>query len=241
MRYAILADIHSNIEALDSVLKNCQQQKIDGIFCAGDIVGYGANPLECLQRLGEVQAICVAGNHDWAVSGRLNASYFTNDGKAALAWTRNKLPLDYVQFFNKLELCYQHSDFEMVHSSPLHPERFSYLDDISKVAQAVGHMKTSVCFIGHTHVPRIYVSHAEQVTFYANNEIDIIPGNKYLVNVGSVGQPRDGNSLASFAIFDTELKTIRIQRQKYDIPAAQAKIISAGLPKALADRLSFGK
>ena len=143
------------MEALQAVLHACQQQNIDGILCVGDIVGYGANPSECLTALKEVEAICVAGNHDWAVAARLDATYFPNDGKEAINWTRSKLSIEDITLLSTLDLVCYNDELMFVHSSPSQPEAFTYITDDQKAAMAFEAMKQPICFIGHTHVPQV--------------------------------------------------------------------------------------
>ncbi len=241
MRYGILSDIHGNLEALQSVLRACQQQKADGILCVGDIVGYGASPAECLNLLKEVEAVCVAGNHDWAVAARLDASYFPADGKEAINWTRTHLSIEDVTLLSGLNLTCHNKDLMFVHSSPKQPEAFTYLTDDAKAAAAFEAMEQPVCFVGHTHVPQVHTKRGERIICANTPEFEVSPDCAYIVNVGSVGQPRDRNPMASYAIYDSGAQTIELKRVQYDIRSAQRKIIEAGLPEILAQRLSHGR
>jgi len=241
MRYAILSDIHGNLPALKAVLKDCIHQKVETFLCAGDIIGYGAYPHECIDIVRQVTSVCVGGNHDWAAAGRLDASYFTEDGKAAIAWTRARMSLDEIQYLTSLSLTERHEDFEIAHGSILNPSQFVYLDDVIKASEVFPLMQSAVCFVGHTHTPQVFIFHNDQVTFSLSDTIEMDSDCKYLINVGSVGQPRDGNPLASYCLYDTDFKIIQIKRQSYDIQAAQTKIIESGLPSSLAKRLAEGK
>jgi len=241
MRYGIISDIHSNLEALQAVLQSCYKQNVEGILCVGDVVGYGASPAECIAALKEAEAICVAGNHDWAVAARLDASYFHSDGKEAVNWTRSKLSFEDITLLNGLNLVCTSDKVMMVHSSPKHPERFDYLTNIAKVTEAFNALEHSVCFVGHTHVPQVYAKKDDHIVNTNTFEFEIQPDHQYIVNVGSVGQPRDGNPLASYAIYDADVQMVEIKRIKYDIETAQEKIVNAGLPKSLAQRLMLGR
>ena len=241
MRYAILSDIHSNLEALQAVFEACRYQNIDTILCLGDIVGYGANPNECLAVLEKVGAISVAGNHDWAVSGRLDASYFPVDGKEAISWTRNKFSFEEIAFLNSLNLVYQNEELAITHSSFHKPEVFTYLTNAEKTFRSFDAVDQPVCFVGHTHVPGVYVNRNEDIIDVNIFEFELNPEYKYLVNVGSVGQPRDGNPWASYCIYDADTQIVELKRIKYDVETAQRKIIEAGLPAFLSQRLASGK
>jgi len=241
MRYAILSDIHSNLEALEAVIEACRQQKIKKFFCVGDTVGYGANPKECLDFLQKYKVVSVAGNHDWAVGGRLDASYFTEDGKAAVAWTRTSIPFEYFNYLNTLKTVFKNNNFILAHASLNNPEHFDYLNDISKAPDTFHLMDRPVCFIGHTHVPQIFVQKENNILYSLMSEIEIDSGCKYIVNTGSVGQPRDGNPMASYGIYDTDIGIVELKRVEYNIATAQEKILEAGLPDFLARRLTVGK
>jgi len=241
MRYGIIADIHSNLEALEAVIAKIYQLKVDLILCAGDIVGYGANPRECLDILRELKVVSVAGNHDWAVCGKLDFSYFTAEGQAAVQWTRKQLAFEDIAYLNNLDLCLKNKDCLLVHSSLENPGQFIYLNNVEKAKEAYSHMDSSICLIGHTHVPRIFIQRDGGVLDSDILDIDINPQYQYIVNVGSVGQPRDGNTMASFCVFDKSLGTIENHRVLYDIRKAQQKILDAKLPESLAVRLIQGR
>jgi len=240
MRYAILSDIHSNLEALKAVLDTCLENRIDQFLCVGDIVGYGADPKHCLETVCELNALHVAGNHDWAVSGKFDSSFFNEEGKAAIEWTQAHLAKDDFDWLSGLELIINNEDLVMVHGALHKPESFIYLDDISKAPDTFYLMEHAVCFIGHTHVPQIYILQGENIAYAPTTTMKIRKDAKYIINVGSVGQPRDGNPMASFGIFDTKIGVTEIKRVAYDIASAQKKILEAGLPEVLAKRLSVG-
>ncbi len=240
MRYGIISDIHGNLEALQAVLKSCYQQNVQGILCAGDIVGYGASPGECLETLKEAEAICVAGNHDWAVAARLDATYFPSDGKEAINWTRSKLSIENITLLSTLNLTCYSDGIMVVHSSPCQPEMFTYLTNTDKATEAFSALEQPVCFVGHTHVPQVFTKHNDRVICTRTSEFEVRQDSQYIVNVGSVGQPRDGEPMASYAIYDVDAQMIELKRVQYDIRTAQEKIINAGLPELLAQRLARG-
>jgi len=241
MRYGIISDIHGNLEALQAVLRECKLNRVQVLLCPGDIVGYGANPKECLGVIRQFKIITVAGNHDWAVGGRLDFSHFTDDGRAAIEWTRTQISMEDIAFLNALELTVKNKDCVLVHASLYLPHEFRYMTNVSKAIESFQLLDVPVCFIGHTHVPGVYVQADGKFYNLDNSTIEIQLQYKYMVNVGSVGQPRDGNPMASFCIYDTQLQTIELRRVPYNIPEAQRKILEAGLPKNLALRLAIGR
>ena len=241
MRYGIISDIHGNLEALKEVVDACEREGVEQYLCVGDIMGYGANPNECMELICKLNTLCVAGNHDWAVSGKLDASYFIPEGKEAIAWTRENLDMNGFNFLNSLKLVERNDDIILVHGTLSDPKMFEYLDDIVKSADSFELMERPVCFIGHTHVPMILIQYQKQVYISGGLEVELDSQAKYIVNVGSVGQPRDRNPMASFCIYDTDMKMIEVKRVQYDIQSAQKKIIEAGLPELLANRLSVGR
>jgi predicted phosphodiesterase len=241
MRYGIISDIHGNLESLQAVLRECSLARVQALLCAGDIVGYGANPKECLEIIRQFKVITVAGNHDWAVGGRLDFSHFTDDGRAAVEWTRGHISMEDISFLNDLELSVQNKDFILVHASLHQPQQFIYMTNMSKTIPSFALMDVPVCFIGHTHVPAVFVEAKGNSYHLENSMIEVQPEYKYIINVGSVGQPRDGNPMASFGIYDTGSQTIELRRVPYDIKEAQRKILEAGLPRSLAFRLGKGE
>lgn len=240
MRYAILSDIHGNLEALESVMAALKTERIDAYLCAGDIVGYGANPAECLKRVRDLPIPCVAGNHDWGVSGRFDPAYFNREAREALDWTRRHLHDDDLAFLNHLELVYQNEDLVMVHGTLYEPASFHYLSGMDYVRRSFALMEKTVCFIGHTHDPLTVRQHGEAVELLRAAQFFLDGEDKYIINVGSVGQPRDGNPEAACCVYDTQERRVEIRRVPYDVAAVQQKILRAGLPSLLAQRLAIG-
>jgi|SRR3989338_4920880 len=241
MRYGIFSDIHANLEALQAVIAALQREHIDVYLCPGDLVGYGANPEECIEVVQGLKAMSVAGNHDWAVLGQTNLEYFNPIAKAAVLWTQSHLSSKATQFLKDLPLVSQNEEVMMVHAALPHPEEFDYLMDMRGAEQMFSFLQRNVCFIGHTHIPFIVKKEQGRIITEETFRTKIDPDCQYIVNVGSVGQPRDGNPRAAYCIFDSKFNTLVIERVDYDIQHAQTKIIEAGLPEQLAARLSFGK
>ncbi len=241
MRYAVMADIHSNIEALRAVLDVCKSERIDTYLCCGDLVGYSASPLECLETVRAMKMICVAGNHDWAVSGKLDYDHFTDQGKAGVEYAQKVLGDEDKDWLSNLHLVQKNQDCFMTHGTLNDPQRFKYLRKENQVADITYLMDRALCFLGHTHAANVYVDFGGNAHMVHTDQVSVEANGKYVVNVGSVGQPRDGNPQAAFCIYDSTEKVIQIRRMSYDIKKAQEKIIAARLPRSSADRLRLGK
>jgi len=241
MKYAILADIHSNLEALLSVEKALEKERVDKCLCLGDIVGYGADPVACLEKTKALSSVIIAGNHDWAAAGKFDTSYFNPYAKEAIEWTSQNLTKEEKEFLANLPLTYQESIFFLVHGSLIRPEGFGYVLDEAEAEANMKIQKTQLCFIGHSHIPEIYVARSGSVSRLDQLQIEAEKGDKYLVNVGSIGQPRDGDPRASYCIFDVDKNTVSINRVEYDIKKAHDKILAEGLPTILAYRLLEGR
>jgi predicted phosphodiesterase len=241
MRYGIISDIHGNLEALKAVIAACRDEGARQIYCLGDIVGYGANPKEGMDLIRQYNIPTVAGNHDWAAVRKFDPVNFNTLAKIAIFWTQNQLREEDIEFLRSLPLTLENKDFTLVHGTLNKPEQFSYLTDLTAAADTFYLMKSSVCFVGHTHIPQIMIQQRRMVSYSPVLEVELKDDYKYIVNVGSVGQPRDGNPLASFGIFDPDLKRVQIKRVSYDIESAQRKILEAGLPDFLAQRLAAGQ
>ncbi|HQJ15628.1 MAG TPA: metallophosphoesterase family protein [Candidatus Omnitrophota bacterium] len=241
MRYAIFSDIHGNLEALEAVLKAARSERIDAYLCAGDIVGYGANPNECIEQVRSVNAVTVAGNHDCASVGLFGAQDFNPEAQAAIEWTRQHLSEASRAYLSSLPLVREMPELTLVHGSLDEPRDFNYLVNVYGCAATFDLLKTPLCFIGHTHVPVIFIEDYAGTFHYLDTpDIVLDPRNKYIVNAGSVGQPRDSIVQAAYCIFDSSSRSICIRRVKYEVFRARQKIVEAGLPQFLGDRLLTG-
>lgn len=241
MRYAIFADIHSNLEALEAVLAVLSSERIDAYLCAGDIVGYGADPKPCLGKVKALTNNIVAGNHESAVCGKFPLSDLVDNVRDAVLWTKNILSAEETSFLNNLALVYKNNDLTLVHASLDSPQDFYYIFKPYEAGETFDLLDTLICFFGHTHRPQILVKRNIIISRLDGFKAEINPDYKYTVNVGSVGQPRDGDPRAAYCIYDTAENTIEIKRIPYDIETAQRKIIAAGLPRILAERLAIGR
>ena len=240
MKYAVIADIHANWEAFQVVLNDAKEQQCTHYCCVGDVVGYGANPKECLDVVRDMGLPCVKGNHDEYCSSEDDLEGFNPHAAEAVRWTRRQLTPEDREWLRDLKYVRLVASFSVVHATLDGPQRWGYVFDKLMAAASFTYQNTSVCFFGHTHVPVAFVRDAV-VRGGTYSKFRVEAGRKYFVNVGSVGQPRDGNPKAAYVIYDLDEGSIEIRRLDYDIPKAQKKIIAAGLPQRLADRLALGK
>ncbi|MBI4825554.1 MAG: metallophosphoesterase family protein [Nitrospirae bacterium] len=241
MRYALISDIHSNIEALNAVIEKVKAEMVDKVILLGDIVGYGPDPNECIESLRGFADILIAGNHDHGAVGMTDISCFNKHAKAAIQWTSGILSEENKAFLSSLPLTsnIKSGSIYLVHSSPKEPEEWDYLQN-AKDADANFKLFTETnCFIGHSHIPSIIEMSPEGKIKIYTDQSEIKAGCRYIINAGSVGQPRDGNPDAAYAIFDTD--SVTIKRAAYDILLTQKKMKDAGLPSYLIDRLSEGR
>ncbi len=240
MKYAIIADIHSNLEALDVVLADAHEQNCTHYACLGDVVGYNANPKECLDKIRDMEMPCVKGNHDEYCSTESNLEGFNPHAAEAIQWTRAQLTEEDRDWLRNLKYIRLVGSFSIVHATLDGPQRWGYVFDRLAAAASFTYQNTSVCFFGHTHVPVAFIRDSV-VRGGTYSKFKIEPGRKYFINVGSVGQSRDGVAKATYVIYNTDDGTIELRRLDYDIAKTQAKIRAAGLPERLAERLALGK
>ena len=241
MRIAIFGDIHSNLEALQAVLADAKSHQCTQFVCLGDIVGYNANPKECLDTIRELECPTVKGNHDELAcmsSHPSNVSGLANEG---IAYTRTQLTPADVAWLDSLKFVRQVRDFTAVHATLDTPHKWGYVLNQLDAGASFSYQHTQLCFFGHTHVPRAYIRDQQVHTIEHWANIAVEAGKKYFLNVGSVGQPRDGDWRSSYAIFHVKEHRIELRRLDYDIAGAQRKIIEAGLPPRLAMRLGEGR
>jgi predicted phosphodiesterase len=240
LRYAVISDIHGNLDALEVVLESIQAEGVDKFLCLGDIVGYGAKPRECLELVQSLDCMTVAGNHDYAALGKIEIDYFNVYAKEATLWTRDNLKEQDRDFLLSLPLIEHLDGFSIVHGTLYSPELFDYVQTSYDAHLSMSQMPGQVCFLGHSHIPISFLQR-RFIIYSLASEIDLEPGKKILVNVGSVGQPRDNNPKASYAIFDTDARKIWIHRVAYDVEVAALRIREAGLPDILGERLKVGR
>lgn len=233
--------MHGNLEAYQSALGAMKNEGRLNYFCVGDIVGYGADPSACIDITRRLNPAIVCGNHDWAVAGLAPLEYFNDYARMAVLWTREALTEKDKEYLGSLKLVYMDKDLTMVHGTLSQPALFEYVFDFDTAYRMMARMETPVSFIGHSHSAGIFILDDGKLDFTRGPKIKVEKDKKYLVNVGSIGQPRDGDWRPAFCIWDKGAATIEIKRVEYDIKAAQRKILAVGLPKILADRLSEGR
>jgi predicted phosphodiesterase len=233
MKYAIISDIHSNLEALTKALEIIDQRTADEIICLGDIVGYGANPNECIALIRQRCSIVIKGNHDEALLNKSITERFTEDARSAIEWTSKQISEEHISYLRTLSLSMEKEGILFVHASPCFPEHWKYIIEDKAAAKAFQCFSQSLCFIGHTHAPAIF-SAAGRVTSIKKDE-------RYLINVGSVGQPRDRTTDLSFGIFDTDKWTYENIRSSYNVELTVQKILATDLPIFLGYRLLTGQ
>ena len=236
MKYLILADIHSNLEALKACLKDAGKQ-YKRILCLGDIVGYGANPNECIELLRRKKAICLMGNHDAATVGLLQRNWFNEAARTAIEWTEQELTEENKAFLRELPEFFSCQFLLAVHGSPRSPLR-EYMDG-KTAEQALRFVMEDLVLCGHTHIPFKFEERKGIRMLYGNNKIEFNE-KRMVLSMPSVGQPRDRNPRAGYGLLDFDKKSIEIKRINYDVESASKKILSAGLPEFLATRLKKG-
>jgi len=240
LRYAIFSDIHSNLEALEAVLHDAAEQKCTHYVCLGDIVGYNADPHECVERMRAMDCPVVKGNHDEQASLIESSRDFNELAESAIRWTRDHLSDDDKAWLRELRLQRQVRDFTIVHATLDTPAQWAYVFNNLDAAASFTYQHTTVCFFGHTHVPMAFIRD-EGVRRIKIDQLRIEAGKKYFINAGSVGQPRDADWRAAYCIFDIENDVVELRRVRYQLDAAQNKILNAGLPPLLAERLALGR
>ncbi len=221
-----------------------KKEKVNKYLFAGDVVGYGANPSECIRKLKKLDCVGVAGNHDWGAVELTSIENFNSYAQEAIKWTMEKLSKKDRKFLQSLPLVKKVDDITLVHSTLQNPENWDYIRSTFQAHKSIELQETSILFAGHSHVPITFWEPSEvkgPTRFTREEKIEIKEGYKYFINVGSVGQPRDSNPKSSYAIYDEGKRIVEIKRVEYDIKKAQEKIFEAGLPRILGERLEFGE
>jgi len=242
VRYFIFSDIHGNLEAFEAILDVYNQNDDCIPICLGDIVGYGPNPSECIREIRDREILSLVGNHDHAVIEKIDISYFNPYAKEAVLWTRSILSENDIAFLESLPVTRTIGKMTLVHATPCDPESWNYLFTLFDAQNNFNCFNTDLCFIGHSHHPIIIVKKSSgECWVHPDTAIGIEENHRLIVNVGSVGQPRDGNPDASYIIYDDEEGTIENHRVKYEIRKTQEKMKRHGLPDYLIERLELGR
>ena len=242
MRYGIISDIHGNIEALTASLKSLDEEGVDEIVCLGDVVGYGANPEECVNLVRERATISILGNHDAAVSDRMDYSFYYDAARHALDWCKSKVSDDTIAWLKERPYRERVGDIDFCHGSPILPEEFEYIFTREKAKELLPQRDqlAPVTFIGHSHLTRSFALSEDEAYNVRGSEFTLRPDFKYIITAGSVGQPRDYDARSCACIFDTETRLSKYVRTQYDIEAQMNKIIAAGLAYNFGARLLVG-
>ncbi len=240
MKYAILGDIHANFEALQAVLADARKNGVTHYVSLGDIVGYNASPVECLETVRELNCPVVRGNHDHYCAGDDKLEGFHPVAADVVDWTRRQLSREQRDFLGSLKYVTRVETFTIVHSTLDTPEMWGYVLDKLEADASFAYQSTSLCFYGHTHVPLAFEK-TDRVRSGFYSKVKITLGRKYFINVGSVGQPRDGDPRAAYVTFDLINNLVELHRVPYDFRITQKKIRDAGLPDRVASRLAVGR
>jgi len=236
-KIAIFSDIHANSAALENVIQDATDQGVSSFACLGDIVGYGPNPSDCVTRIQELKCVTVKGNHDEYVADSYDLSLFNTQARTALEWTREKLSTGQKNWLASLPYTKRLGRNMIVHATLDDPEKWDYIRNSFDAAIVMQKQNTPVCFYGHTHIPIAYEMRGSNAKAVPLGKVNIENGCKYLINTGSVGQPRDGDTEASYVIFDRIERSVEFRRVAYDIQTVADEIRSVGLPDSLAERL----
>ena len=242
MRYAIIADIHANLAAFTAVLEDIGQRGgVAEVWCLGDVVGYGPDPRECIELLRKYKHVCVAGNHDWAAVGRVDTAAFNPDADAACQWTARRLTPRDKKYLENLPLVIEKDGFTLAHGSPRDPI-WEYITSTSLARENFTFFRSQYCLVGHSHVPLVFKDEGDSSSFsQLSTDVGLALGEtRLIINPGAVGQPRDNDPRAGYAIYDSEARSIKLYRVPYDINATQTRMMENGLPIRLVVRLSYG-
>ncbi len=237
---AVLSDVHANLEALEAVLADARAAGAGEIWCLGDVVGYGADPNPVVERLSDAATVAVAGNHDWAACGKMKLGYFNSMAALAAEWTSEVLSEASRRWLSALPLERVERGVRLVHASPSDPGAWLYVLSVSEAEGELSTFDERLCLIGHSHFPGQFEHDGAHVHYSREATLSLQANRRYLVNVGSVGQPRDGDPRATYLLFDWQRKELEHRRVPYDVDAASRKILDAGLPRFLAERLLQG-
>lgn len=242
MKIAIISDVHANLTAFRAVLKALDEEGVVKILCAGDLVGYGAYPQECAELARERGIVCVRGNHDDMVAHSGREIMLRAEVRQAIRWTREQLSADMVEWLGNLPMQAQYAGLEVVHASHVFRPEWHYVMDQRSISANFLFQTTSLAFNGHTHLPLVGIhTRGQRPRMVMFREFSLPKDNRYLINVGSVGQPRDRNPDAAFVTFETRDRRVKLHRVAYDVCAAQQAIREAGLPTFFAERLADGR
>lgn len=242
MRYGFFSDVHANLEALQACVIDFKTEKLDKLYFLGDAVGYGPNPDECVKLIKDISLANLMGNHDYAALGLMETDYFNQYAAESVGWTKASLTEKAIEIMSDFELTHQVEDVLLVHASPRDPENWHYILDMEDAEENFDFFTHRICLVGHTHRPYI-VSKKEHEPgeLVKENEEIIKDDRRYLINIGSVGQPRDGDPRCCYLIYDSETRKVSFKRVAYNVKNTQKVMAEVGLPEYLIDRLAVGR
>ena len=241
MKVALISDVHGNLEALESILRDIERHGAEKIHFLGDAVGYGCNPNECVRLIDKHCEIKLLGNHDYAAMGLESTEHFNQLAQASMDWTMTQIKKKTVRIMADFELDAIFLDYYLVHSSPTDPDKWRYILNPEQAVHHFDKFTQSICFIGHSHYPTYFELDPEGwIAQRTKNILECVEDRKYIVNIGSVGQPRDNDPRACYVIVDTEKNQIEYRRVEYDLEKTQEKMRKAKLPDFLIERLTIG-
>lgn len=246
MRLSVFSDIHGNLEALDAYIQETAGQSVDRHICLGDIVGYGANPNECMERLAALPDLhIVLGNHDATAIWQASPYEMNPNARKAILWTIEQLSQVHIDRIHRLDEMLQIGDMVFCHANPYNPAGWRYVANWYNAVRSFFSSRGRLTFVGHTHQPKVITqSNGYKIKLTdppADGCLSLSVQKRYIINCGAIGQPRDGNPDAAYTIYDTDKETVEFKRFTYDIEGAARRIGAAGLPAYLADRLFRGR
>ena len=240
MRIGVLSDIHGNLEALEAVLAEVDRLGVDLLYSLGDIVGYGPSPAACIEIVRRRAAVSLMGNHDAAVAGLTSLDDFNEFARSAVDWTAAQLDAGEIEYLGSLPYTHRAPELLLVHASPIEPERWHYIHGVADIEEHFAAFDEHLCFVGHSHRPGVFaLGGGRGVERRGEGEV-LRPGLRYLVNAGSVGQPRDRDPRASYVIYDTASPCVEVRRVSYPVEKTQERMRAVGIPAFLIDRLGAG-
>ncbi len=242
MRLGVFSDVHSNLEALEAVIKDYKDQEVDQHICLGDVVGYGSNPNECCELVRDLASVVVLGNHDAAVAGRMEYNYYYDAARHALDWSAEQMTPQNMEWLKNLPYIHQIDDMCFSHGNPEIPEDFEYVFTLDQAAEMLSRLDNlaQINFIGHSHLTKSFALSPGEVNEVVARRFGLRKHRKYIITDGSVGQPRDYDNRACYTVFDTETRIFEYHRVEYDVEKAAKKIIDADLAVNFGKRLFIG-
>ncbi len=242
MRLALISDIHANLEALQAVLKDIDSQNVDQIVCLGDVVGYGCDPIACLDLVTKSCLVTLMGNHEYAALRKLGDHTLNEVARASIIWTRNQLDDRHIKMISQFPMTHRIDTLQMVHASPLEPELWHYILTPPPALRAFEATDAWICFFGHSHLPSFFsMSEDGQCRSQFGHDFQPLDENRYLINVGSVGQPRDDDPRSCYVIFDSDTVDVFYRRVAYDFTVTQRKMAAVKSPTLLIERIAVGR